>query len=112
MSKHFQLESLIKKNYFDKEVEGKADEERKEKEKAESDNDSFEVIDSMSEGQDSSTFQAELQDEKRADLADKMRNFSESFDHLSQYDPDDEFLKSNRSFSIIDNILVKNGRIG
>jgi hypothetical protein len=31
----------------------------------------------------------------------------EDFEHLSQYDPDDEFLRSNKSVSIIDSILSK-----
>ena len=39
-----------------------------------------------------------------------MRDFGDSFDHLSQYDPDDEFLKSNRSLSIIGSIMAKDGR--
>lgn len=34
----------------------------------------------------------------------------DSFDHLSQYDPDDEFLQSNRSLSIIGSIIAKDGR--
>ena len=34
----------------------------------------------------------------------------DSFDHLSQYDPDDEFLKSSRSLSIIESIVSKQGR--
>ena len=36
----------------------------------------------------------------------------DSFDHLSQYDPDDEFLKSNRSLSIIEGIVSKHGQGG
>ena len=32
---------------------------------------------------------------------------NEDFEHLSQYDPDDEFLRSNKSVSIIDSILSK-----
>ena len=31
----------------------------------------------------------------------------EDFEHLSQYDPDDEFLRSSKSVSIIDSILSK-----
>ena len=42
MSKHFGLESLIKKNYFDEDEEGRVEEEQ-----AKSDKDSFEIIDSI-----------------------------------------------------------------
>lgn len=41
-----------------------------------------------------------------------MRDLADSFDHLSQYDPDDEFLKSNRSLSIIESIVGMQGRVG
>jgi hypothetical protein len=33
--------------------------------------------------------------------------FKDDFEHLSQYDPDDEFLRSSRSISIIDSIMSK-----
>mmetsp|Transcript_18084 Transcript_18084/g.22602 ORF Transcript_18084/g.22602 Transcript_18084/m.22602 type:complete len:104 (-) Transcript_18084:4046-4357(-) len=55
---------------------------------------------------------ADQDNKKRQDLAEKMRDFGDSFEHLSQYDPDDEFLKSNRSLSIIESIIAKEGRIG
>lgn len=36
-----------------------------------------------------------------------MVEFKDDFEHLSQYDPEDEFLRSSRSVSIIDSILSK-----
>lgn len=68
----------------------------------------------MSEGgrsqPDANANKDELDAEKREELLDKMKDLGDSFDHLSQYDPDDEFLKSNRSLSIIESIVSKNGR--
>ena len=32
---------------------------------------------------------------------------ADSFDHLSQYDPDDQLIQSERSFSIIDSYMSK-----
>lgn len=32
---------------------------------------------------------------------------TDSFEHLSNFDPDDQFLKSNRSMSIIESIIAK-----
>lgn len=49
---------------------------------------------------------------EREDLKDRIKNLGDSFDHLSQYDPDDEFLKSNRSLSIIGSIIGNDGRGG
>ena len=45
-------------------------------------------------------------------MVSKLRDFGDSFEHLSQYDPDDEFLKSNRSLSIIESIVAREGRVG
>ena len=39
-----------------------------------------------------------------------MKDLGDSFDHLSQYDPDDEFLKSSRSLSIIESLVAKEGK--
>ena len=36
---------------------------------------------------------------------------TDSFEHLSQYDPDDQFLQTKRSFSIIESILSNNGGV-
>ena len=47
---------------------------------------------------------------KKENLIEKMKSLGDSFDHLSQYDPDDEFLKSSRSLSIIESIVSRNGR--
>ena len=47
---------------------------------------------------------------KKENLIDRMKDLGDSFEHLSQYDPDDEFLKSNRSLSIIESIIAKDGR--
>ena len=41
---------------------------------------------------------------------EKMKDLGDSFDHLSQYDPDDEFLKSSRSLSIIESLVAKEGK--
>ena len=112
MSKGFQLESIIKDDLNEK----KKDVEDQEKAEV---NDSFEIIDSMEEenlsqgsNQSANKNDEEDADAKRADIIDKMRDLGDSFDHLSQYDPDDEFLKSNRSLSIIESIIAKDGRIG
>lgn len=35
------------------------------------------------------------------------RYFADSFDHLSQYDPDDQLIKSERSYSIIESFMAK-----
>ena len=80
-------------------------------------NDSFEIIDSMSEG-GRSLDSREAKDKsndvdfntKKENLLEKMKSLGDSFDHLSQYDPDDEFLKSSRSLSIIESIVSRNGR--
>ena len=45
-------------------------------------------------------------------MKERMMHDMDSFDHLSQYDPDDEFLQSNRSLSIIESIVSKHGRGG
>ena len=35
---------------------------------------------------------------------------SDSFDHLSQYDPDDQLIRSDRSYSIIESFISKDGK--
>jgi hypothetical protein len=35
---------------------------------------------------------------------------TDSFEHLSQYDPDDQFLQTKRSYSIIESILSNDGK--
>jgi len=106
MSRGFQLESIIKANYFDnKPNEDSLNEE--EVRSSNGENDSFEVIDSTSERADSDRA---MQQEKKEELMGKIRDFGDSFEHLSQYDPDDEFLKSSRSLSIIESIVGKQGR--
>ena len=56
----------------------------------------------MSEGQKSEKDEKQTETHRRAFDSD-------SFDHLSQYDPDDQFLQSKRSLSIIESILSKHG---
>ena len=38
---------------------------------------------------------------------DEVREFKDDYEHLSQYDPEDEFLRTSRSVSIIDSILSR-----
>lgn len=116
MSKGFQLETIIKDKYFEDEDDEKAgDDEEVKGEEHESEKDSFEVIDSASEGAAVGSDDGAAEDGaggKREDMASKLRDFGDSFEHLSQYDPDDEFLKSNRSLSIIESIVAREGRVG
>ena len=114
MSKGFQMESIIKAKYASKgDDNGEEDDEdfnSAENDAVSENEDSFEIIDSMSEGGRSQSGKADEQDEnaqKKEDLMEKMKELGDSFDHLSQYDPDDEFLKSSRSFSIIESIVSK-----
>ena len=66
--------------------------------------DSFELID---------TSRVKDNVEPESDVAAPGKNvvaeseIKDDFEHLSQYDPDDEFLRSNKSVSIIDSILSK-----
>ena len=60
------------------------------------------IDESMSEGQKSEKDEKQTETHRRAFDSD-------SFDHLSQYDPDDQFLQSKRSLSIIESILSKHG---
>ena len=117
MSKGFQLEGIIKANYFGDEEGSDKEEENKSAQGSENaQDDSFEIINSMSEDANSQADsmaqdQEKMEnDEKREELAERIKDMSSSFDHLSQYDLDDEFLQSNRSLSIIGSIIAREGR--
>jgi hypothetical protein len=63
---------------------------------------SFEIIDTSAVKKSTGKKdQISVMDEEEA----KAEGFHDDFEHLSQYDPDDEFLRSNKSMSIIDSIL-------
>ena len=50
-------------------------------------------------------------DDQKDRLKDKLReSMIDSFDHLSQYDPDDHLIKSDRSISIIESFLSRDGK--
>jgi len=71
---------------------------KKEDEEQAKQTESFEIIDTTSN---------KKKDNVPAETTKELFEMNEDFEHLSQYDPDDEFLRSNKSVSIIDSILSK-----
>lgn len=104
------MESLrIKKDHFKNET---VDEEEKK-----GSDDSYEMIDSMDEDvrsveplEDNSDDDQGQKKERKLNKLKSFKGLDEGgFEHLSQYDPDDQFLKSDRSLSVIDSILSMAG---
>ena len=90
-----------------KEEEAKA----KEKEQKKKDDESFEIIDDAEEvkekaNEDEAAAKNE-DNQEDGEGGEKKNFFTDDFEHISQYDPDDEFLRSSRSVSIIESILSK-----
>lgn len=69
---------------------------KKEDEEQAKQTESFEIIDTTSNKK-----------KDNVQTTKELFEMNEDFEHLSQYDPDDEFLRSNKSVSIIDSILSK-----
>ena len=72
---------------------------------------SFEIIDTndpiASEKEEQSQTESEEEDKNDFDGLDKNLGIGSDFEHLSQYDPNDEFLQSSESFDIISSMSRK-----
>ena len=109
MSAGFNLESLINRKHFDTKV---SENDQNQQQDVDS-NDSFEVIDSQESEEEGSKRSlkdrnSEIDESARLnEIKKKLGMSTDSFEHLSNFDPDDQFLKSNRSMSIIESIIAK-----
>ena len=96
---------MLNENHFARQEENKsANGEKKD------DEDSYEILDgSMSEERGSQKADGDDDERLKEDMKERFKQQlgqdTDSFDHLSQYDPDDKLLSSHRTKSIIESII-------
>ena len=77
---------MLNQDYFARDADKPVEEERKA-------DDSFEVLeDSMSDGDKERDGDQQVRDDMKERFRQQLNQTTDSFDHLSQYDPDDQFL--------------------
>jgi len=83
------------------------DEEKEEEEEKRVDEEGEQYLIDASEGEEEPEVVEEVEKEEKKKEEEGEVAQLDDFEHLSQYDPDDEFLQSSRSFSVIESILSR-----
>jgi hypothetical protein len=96
---------MLEKTTSQQEQTEQIDTEKKEEDKEEGPDGSFEVIKDDRSNISSDRFSDKQADGIKSEFEELAAISAADFDHLSQYDPDDEFLQNAHSISILESIL-------